>query len=131
MKGVMFVEKVVANRPFEKESVLRLVTPGANGGKTILGPANIFGGRVTSSLRSQDGAGITVEHARATDEAMKCAKSGNCDATLVIDTAPTDGAPVEITMRRTVDLCAFLELPEEARALVIAAKKREFGEMEE
>jgi len=34
-------------------------------------------------------------------------------------------------MRRTVDLCAFLELPEEARALVIAAKKRGFGPMEE
>ena len=50
---------------------------------------------------------------------------------LTAPTAPTDGAPLEITMRRTVDLCAFLELPEEARALVIAAKKREFGPMEE
>ena len=107
--------------------VLRLVTPGANGGKTILAPANIFGGRVTSSLRSQDGDGITVEHARATDEAMKCAKSGNCDATLVVDFAPTDGAPLEITMRRSVELLAFLELPEEEREARIAG----FGPMEE
>ena len=127
MKGLMLVEKVVANRPFEREPVLRLVTPGANGGKTILGPANIFGGRVTSSLRSQDGDGITVEHARATDEAMACAGFGNCDATLVVDFAPTDGAPLEITMRRTVELLAFLELPEEEREAIIAG----FGPMEE
>ena len=72
-----------------------------------------------------------MRHARATDEAMACAGFGNCENTLVVDFAPTDGAPKEITMRRTVDLCAFLELPEEARALVIAAKKREFGPMEE
>ena len=92
-----------------------------------IGPADIFGGRVTSSLRSQDGAGITVAHARATDEAMKCAKSGNCDATLVVDFAPTDGAPLEITMRRSVELLAFLELPEEEREARIAG----FGPMEE
>ncbi len=127
----MFKEKVVTNRPFEEKLVLRLVTPGADGGKAILAPAYIFGGLVTSSLRSQDGDGITEDHARATDEAMACAGFGNCDATLVFDTAPTDGAPLEITARRTVDLLLFLELPEEARALVIAAKKREFGEMEE
>ena len=34
-------------------------------------------------------------------------------------------------MRRTVEFFAFLELPAEARALVIAEKKREFGPMEE
>ena len=58
---------------------------------------------------------------------MKCAKSGNCDATLVVDFAPTDGAPLEITMRRSVELLAFLELPEEEREAKIAG----FGPMEE
>ena len=91
--------------------------------------AETFGGWVTSSL--QDGDGVTVRHARATDEAMACAGFGNCAITIVMDTASTDGAPKEITARRTVEFLAFLELPAEARALVIAAKKREFGEIEE
>ena len=118
-----------ARRPWKRRRVVRLITSGASGGKTIICYAETMAGWVASSLQSGDG--ITDRHARATDEAMACAGFGNCAITIVMDTASTDGAPKEITARRTVEFLAFLELPAEARALVIAAKKREFGEMEE